>query len=708
MHFGMAKLVDNPSEAYHSTQWAASIRTTSGEFSYYPRTTAESEPESEAQVQDDSERDPIFPGDMVEFRCAHQICNTCRPKEGVETQGTHTGQVMAIYRDYRTSRRLGQIGSPDSNPVDEDSEGDIILVIGRLWSGPKLLAMNERVNLQVKINPAKRGDFHPQELVLVLDPLEYVLASMVVRRLTHVDFDYSFQSEHAFDDDFQPGFNDRRFVRRAYNRSTLSFVPIGRVSPVPGVLEVLEFGRAALVKAFVKPNGASSVRSLPVLTFADGFGLYRTMYKSCMGVYNEIAALPKAEHARQINVFPLTLGPHGSNFADVIKALEPMKALDKGLIVQINGQRVVLCAPVFAFTGDMPQQQVNSGTLGVTANKGCRSCEISAKQRGDLDFDIISNTRSHFEMLRQRRALDELSTKAAKQKLSSDTGISLERPAMADLAPALDLINTRPGDAAHSEFGGITKMLHQLLLDAAMKKQTIVDYARVLRKMPFPPGWAAIQSPYHVMSYNLQEHARWSVLMTVIARCWLREEHLKVAFVRAIKVAFKDEIQAGEFGGQNASAVNIIIGVLTATVRTNCLLGGDQMETRNPQVFMDIVYKGRQLFQKICMAASIASGPSRGAHGTSRASSRGTRGISLTPSEVGSVMASVEQDVEDKYIQWANRPNVHIGLHYRDVFHRYGLVSLLMVLSGELKHKYVLTPPLVPGLLSLSSRLRVH
>ncbi|KAJ8132205.1 hypothetical protein O1611_g1419 [Lasiodiplodia mahajangana] len=704
MHFGMAKLVDNPSEAYHSAQWAASIRTTSGEFAYYPDAPRGEEDEDEAHVQDYDGRDPIFPGDMIEFRCAHHVCNTCRPKEGVEdeTRGTHIGQIMEIYRDYRTSRRLGQIGADEKNPVDEDSEGDIIFVVGRLWPGPKLLAINERVKLQIKINPVKKGDFHPRELVLVQDPLEYVSASMVVRRLTYVDFDYSFQSQHSFDDDFKPGLT-RRFIRRAYSRSTLSFMPIGRVSPVPGVLEMLEFGREALVNAFVKPNGVS-VRSFPVFVFSDGFGLYRTMFKSCMGVYIEIAALPKDEHARQINVFPLTLGPHGSNFTDVIKALEPMKALDKGLVVQVNGQEVVLCAPVLAFTGDMPQQQVNSGALGVTANKGCRSCEVTANKRGDLNFDTISNMRGHFEALRQRRALDELPTKAAKKKLSTETGLSLERPAMLEMAPALDLITTRPSDAAHSEFGGITKMLHQLLLDSAIKPQTVVDYARVLRKMPFPPGWAAIQSPYHVMSYSLQEHARWSILMTVIARCWLREDHLKAPFVRAMKVAFKDELDHGDFGA-NATAVDILIGVLTATVRTNCLLGGDQIDvqSRNPQVFMDIVYKGRQLFQKLCLAASIAAGRPRGTHAAARASSRVGLSLapSVAPSEAGSVMASVEQDVEgdinvghlsasqkaEKYTQWANRPNVHIGLHYRDVFHRYGLVSLLMVLSGELKHK---------------------
>ncbi|RYC62816.1 hypothetical protein CHU98_g3384 [Xylaria longipes] len=684
MHFGMAMLVDNPTEAYHSAQWAGSVRTTSGEFPYYPLSL-------DAQ-------DPVFPGDFVEFRCAHVQCNTCRAKEGVADRGTHVGQVMATYRDYRTSRRLGGVTAPQEVPVDENSEGDIILVIGRLWSGKKLLVMNERNNIHIKINPAQKHDFYDQELVLVLDPLEYVSADNIVSRIEDVDFDYSFMSEHSFADDYTP-VEGRRFIRRGYSRVDLSFMPMAKVSPVPGLLEMHEFGRDALVQTFAQ---SSKVRSLPVLTFADGFGLYRTMYKSIMGVYNEIAALPKAEHGRQINIFPLTLGPHGSNFADVVKALEPMKALDKGLVVKINGEQLFLCGPVLAFTGDMPQQQVNSGMLGVTANKGCRSCDISSSGRGDLDFDIVGHARGHFETLRQRRALDELmTTKAAKKKLSAELGISLQPSAVSEIAPALDVITTRPSDSAHSEFGGITKMLHQLLIDQAMKPQTVVEYARALRKMPFPPGWAAIQSPFHVLTYSLQEHARWSVLMTILARCWLREGHLKAPFVRAIRVVFASEIQAGQFG-VDPTVVDILIGVLTATVRTNCLLGADKLDIEDcaPQTFVEIIYRGRQLFQKVCEAAALSSGPSRGTRGTSRSLVSTVRDPSAAPSE-SVVMATVEQDVEGdinvghlstsqkavKYRQWASRPNVHVGLHYRDVFHRYGLVSLLMVLSGEMKHK---------------------
>ena len=80
---------------------------------------------------------------------------------------------------------------------------------------------------------------------------------------------------------------------------------------------------------------------------------------------------------------------------------------------------------------------------------------------------MIGNARGHMEMVRLRRWMDEeLRQKYKKEAFSTKHGISLEAPAVMYVAPALDLIGGRPSDAAHSEFNGITKMIHQLLLDA--------------------------------------------------------------------------------------------------------------------------------------------------------------------------------------------------------------------------------------------------
>lgn len=95
MHFGLADLVDSPTEAWYSAQWAGSIRTTSGQFALYP----------------DSE--PISPGDFIEYQCAMQKCGVCRNDN--DPSASHTEQVVTVYRDKRQSTRAqGAVGGQAS------------------------------------------------------------------------------------------------------------------------------------------------------------------------------------------------------------------------------------------------------------------------------------------------------------------------------------------------------------------------------------------------------------------------------------------------------------------------------------------------------------------------------------------------------------------------------------------------------------------
>ncbi|KAH6613526.1 hypothetical protein F5144DRAFT_654050 [Chaetomium tenue] len=711
MHYGLADLVDSPIEAWHSMQWAGSVRTTSGVFVWYPPLPA-------------SPKDPIFPGDIVDFECTFRDCRHCHSAD--DTSKPHVGQVMAVYRDRRDSTRdLGLIAASNNN-VDQAQQGDVVLVIARVLRGHVIKNIVANQAIEIKTNPA-RDNVTDNEWVLSYSPMELVPSAKIRGRRTDIGFDYAFGSQVEFDDDPRERIG-MPLIRRIFMKEQCAFMPPCLVPPVPGALEVIQFGREVLINKFAIGPEQGQVRSLPCLDFNDGFGLYRTMTKSIMGCYLQIAAMPRSEHTRQINVLPVTLGPHGANFDDVMKALAPLKALDQGITVVINGVETLLCAPIIAFTGDMPQQQDNSGCLSVAANLGCRNCRIPVEKRDKLDFNILDQTRAHVEMLRLRRAMDDLPQKYRKQAFSTKHGISLDRPAVQQVAPALDLISGRPGDAAHSEFNGITKMTHQILIDAALKPDAVVAYSKILRQMPFPPGWARIQSPYNVLNYSLQEHARWSVLMTIISLLWLTEADLKRPFVQAVRGVFSQtELTRGQATDtdvaiaskvEHKSAVEVLTLVLAAIVKTNEILSAPELDAndRDPATIMDTIRISRRMFQLICEAASRSTNLATGAAAAAAAAAARRHG-SLASSRAGSVAPSaprpaagntiepvIEEDEEavdddinigqltvaqkaSKYRQWAQRPNVHVGLHYVDVFRRYGLVSLMMVLPGELKHK---------------------
>lgn len=232
----------------------------------------------------------------------------------------------------------------------------------------------------------------------------------------------------------------------------------------------------------------------------------------------------------------------------------------------------------------------------------------------------------------------------------------------------------------------------------------------------------------------MQEHARWSVLMTIISLLLLKESDLKRPFARAMKAVFdQSKLRASTACSADAtiatkvdgkSLIDILTITLAAIVKTNSALSTPEMtiENRDDKAMLESIRLSRRLFQLMCEAAAQSTDQStraarRRGRGTAANSRAPSRAASVAPAVAGGIstpaaaaalantMATVEIEEDDavdddvnvgqhtvaqkahKYRQWSARPNVHIGLHYIDVYRRYGLVSLLMVLPGEMKHK---------------------
>ncbi|KAL2275069.1 hypothetical protein FJTKL_02526 [Diaporthe vaccinii] len=145
-----------------------------------------------------------------------------------------------------------------------------------------------------------------------------------------IDFDNAIASKVKLADN--PANGVPGMARPLYNRADKSLRPLCQTSPVSGVLAVNQFNREELEAHFVDDDVVSG----PLLNFNDGFAIYRELYKSVMVVYLQLVAMPKSEHTRQMNVFALTLRPHGSNFHDVIQAVEPLRTLVRDLTLKIK------------------------------------------------------------------------------------------------------------------------------------------------------------------------------------------------------------------------------------------------------------------------------------------------------------------------------------------------------------------------------------
>ncbi|KAI0599024.1 hypothetical protein F4775DRAFT_591811 [Biscogniauxia sp. FL1348] len=685
MYFGMAILVDEPVHPWNSKAWASSIRATSGQFAHYPN------------------GEPIFASDFVEYMCHRPICPQCRGS-GPEA-GPHKGRIIEVWRDQRRAEDL--VTTHDA----------VIVVIEPLVNLSILVNMlkNNKDLVNMKGFP-KESPLADNEMVLVKDQKQnaFVAENHVVRRLESATVDYTYSSSVSFDEDqHRRGLDSEYVIRRKCNVGLKRFLPVVKTTPIRGELEIIEFTREALVQSLDRKD--VDIYTVPLILFADGFGLYRTMHKSIMGIYHSIAALKRADRLRQMNVMPLTLGPHASNDEEVWEQIGgKLRELEEGSIVELHGTSAFVSGFVIVLVGDFPQQQDNSGFRRPTAKQGCRMCDVTLTDRGDLNYDLSSgeHQRYHHEIIRQRQYLQTLSTRKLKDEAAAKYGLAVKDPALMTVLPALDIIKTRPADSSHSEFGGLTKMLHLLIIDQVLTPTANHEYAKMLRNFPMRPGWGAVQSPLHVLQYSLAEHGRWSVMAPLLFRTWLKSKpnFIKAAFSRAVMKVFASEMEL-LFGPDTAGIgpVDILIKVLVENAHSNILLTADYLpaDMRDMKFFDNQIKFSRRLFQKFCSATAQATASRRG---TAEALENiptvasGTEAISSGPMAVSHAVAiqSIEE-IEDprtamesvemttakssKYKLWMSRPNVHIGLHYGDVMDEYGLVSVNMVIVFELKHK---------------------
>ncbi|KAN0075598.1 hypothetical protein V8E54_006868 [Elaphomyces granulatus] len=259
---------------------------------------------------------------------------------------------------------------------------------------------------------------------------------------------------------------DRPFLLcKSTLRSGGELLPLCYTHPVRAELEIKAFGRQHFTEYFNSSN-ASNCLSVPLFTFIDGFGLYRNSYRSLMGIYLLIAAFGFEERNRRANVFPVTLGPHGSNFNEVINCLTGLRELDRGVSLPLP-QPTRVCAFTFAFLGDMPQQQANAGFKSQRADLSCRFCVVSAERRGDLSYDILRSGRYHHSTMQQRSEMDEIGSTTKREEYGRKWGLQTGETALFRLTPALDIVLTRPSDPAHSEFGGIVRQLQARIITLA-------------------------------------------------------------------------------------------------------------------------------------------------------------------------------------------------------------------------------------------------
>ena len=631
MYQGMAQMVRRPFELWHSVSWGASIRTTSGEFAHYP------------------DGSPIFPSDVIYFRCAVATC-VCKTHSDM-----HLGRVLYV----------GKVSEPP------ESNNFIIHIHTQVLIGYKDATEKLKDILQLS-GPVFRED----ELVVHEGNCLFLRESNIVQQETEICLDYNFQRAHSTTATRNNQKTTWKYlIRRVVNLGMTSVRPLNLSTPIRGELEIATYGRQHLIDTF---HNRSCI-SFPYQLFIDGFGLYRSMYRSLMGIYMIPACLSMAERSKRTNIYSITLGPHGSNFHDVISSLGALRDLDKGIEVDIDGQRTTVVAFALAFLGDMPQQNDNAGFKRPTAIRSCRQCLVKSDERGALDYDIIQKGRYHYQILQSR---ESAATKGyvEQEKFYRETGLSSLQTPLLKIAPSLNLVTFFPSDPCHSEYAGVSKIAHKLLIENILSSTGQQQYHSRLRLFPFPHGWGRLQSLLnHLESYQLQEHARASIIIPLVLRLYMTKSWIKPVYYMSVGRVYQSTQIAVE---------DIITGVFAAIAKSNSVLVGSS-STDDWRQISETVKEARSGLQNLLEAAAIAAGRSHPGPRRYSASSVDPRSPSPALSQISNRSSQPFGSRSKPFRDMQRRPNIHIGLHYEAQARECAVPWNCNVLMGEDKHRYV-------------------
>ncbi|KAI1104417.1 hypothetical protein F4804DRAFT_332300 [Jackrogersella minutella] len=722
LHIDMAHFVDEPTELYHSYSWSGSIRTTSGHFAHFI-------------VDGETER-VIFPSDYIYYCCGDDNCPMGCMAEDAEDDKLHIGRVYGVGKDFRSNRGdnidLGQVVLQMQEAL-RPHDPRIIRTLGHVPDSDELILL-----------PLEQLTYIPEEFAVdfcdvtqdywygetmedpsFVDPLQAESTTQSGkgkgkgrRKEERVPFT---KLDRPPDIKRRPRSPDRWVVRVMQSPDEDEYIPLCHTHPIRAELELLVYGRQHFREWDQRASHPSiPVISIPLLTFIDGFGLYRNVFRTLLGYYLTPAGMNSKDRKKRENTFPLFLSPHGSVFDDVIDSLRALIPLDKGVEVTVKGQRVMLCAFTLAYLGDMPQQDHNAGCLGPSASKFCRFCLIGRKTMQDafdnedpseiLYFNIDKHGRFCHQIRDMRRMMDSLPTIKQRQTYSSQWGMTMRKPALMQISPALDPIMTRPSDAAHSEYNGLNNLMHGLLIKDILTQKAGREYYGMLRTWRFPPGWHRLQSPIHYfMQYNLSAHAKWSVIIPGLLNFWLKEEHIRTKFWNA---AVLHPALNGE------TVIDHIVRAYAALAKSNSVLMGPRISADDRKNLTSIVVRAREAFQQLVLFAKFT--PDKEKHRSSRESStrmrqhhdmQGPESERTVDSHLSEVLRRETTDSDTDNIPKrgskttkrrnlprlekekgstltdAFRPNVHIGVHYEYIVEEYGLAANVHTLVGEDKHR---------------------
>lgn len=242
MYLGIVEYYNNPNELQYSQAWNSSIRSTSSEFTYYSNSKL------------------IFLSDFVSFLYTNKLYPIYLLGAG---SFLYTRRVLGVGKDIRT---------------DGIKKGIVIIEIQEIYLPREAV---ELYALKGLVTPLAQN-----EGLLFQTKITIILEAFIGDRKIEFILNYFFSNERLANKT-RPTISSPQgtiLIRRVYDLEGQLISPLCKTYPIRAELELKEFSREHL-EQFNTSISSRKILLLQLLTFINGFGLYRNTYYSIIGIY---------------------------------------------------------------------------------------------------------------------------------------------------------------------------------------------------------------------------------------------------------------------------------------------------------------------------------------------------------------------------------------------------------------------------------------
>jgi hypothetical protein len=214
------------------------------------------------------------------------------------------------------------------------------------------------------------------------------------------------------------------------------------------------------------------------------------------------------------NHFILGFVPFEWNFNDFIHPfIVNMKQLEKGILMNIQGQDCWIIASLGCVTADLPQGNDLVGVKRHGAIKGCRTCLVAKENATDDNLDIANISRYHHITNVQFEEMFSASTLIQQNNFGKEYGLQNSFPILDQLQREWHLQS--PQDIYHLIAGKTLKLLKLTIAMLSLDGEQI--FINIWKSFEYPSQWSKLPNPVsHIESFMMSDCLRLTMVMPFI------------------------------------------------------------------------------------------------------------------------------------------------------------------------------------------------